>query len=509
MKLQPALIFGEHMILQRDQKIRIWGTSAENDTVTVRLHDQCASSVTVRGNWMVELNEEKACERTSMTISSRVTEETITFNDVAIGEVWLAGGQSNMEFIMKYDVNCEETMQLDDDDSLRYLCYPHVAFNGFLEFESMPAEGFWRKWTTAENRKQFSAIGAYMALILRKKLNVPVGIIGCNWGGSPAAAWTDIEDVRNNPAMAEIIKWHEDACNNTNWAKYISASDIRPAEQTPEQKDFNDRFMMGEDMSEFFRNFDPSKLPPVDFAPYNPGPRSIVRPGGLYENMLKKVAPYSIRGVIWYQGEDDDARNWADFYDESMVTMINSWRKLWGWDFPFYQIELAPFQGISFNGAKKYALMRHLQHEASERLKDVTDICILDAGDRMNVHPRRKKMVGERLGRIVMKHTYGDDSLTADCPVMKEAVRNNDEIAISFENAAEGMVINGNIHMWMTVRTEGRDIAYEADVKGNVLTLHGDFRDRKIRIEYCETNYCEAVLYNSEGNPAFGFTLEV
>lgn len=153
--------------------------------------------------------------------------------------------------------------------------------------------------------------------------------------------------------------------------------------------------------------------------------------------------------------------------------------------------------------------MRHLQHDASERLEDVTDICILDAGDIMNIHPRRKKMVGERLGRIVMKHTYGDDSLTADCPIVTAAERNEDEVVIRFDNAAEGMKINGNIHMWMTVRSDGTDIPYQAVAEGNKLSIHGDFRDRKIRIEYCETNYCEAVLFNSEGNPAFGFTLEV
>ena len=507
MRLQPALIFGEHMVLQRDQKIRVWGTSAENDTVTVTLNSQKAYGKCIRGEWSVTLDEEKACERTAMTISSEVTGETITFNDVAIGEVWLAGGQSNMEFILKYDTSCEQTMLLEDDESLRYFCYPHSPFLGFMEKDPVEAEGFWRKWTTPENRKQFSAVGAYMALILREKLNVPVGIIGCNWGGTPASAWTNIEDVKNNPALSEIIRWHEEACKNTDWAKYIPASEIRAPEQTPQQKDFNDRFMMGEDMSEFFKNFDPSKLPKVDFAPFNPGPRSNVRPGGLYENMLRKVAPYAIKGVIWYQGEDDDARNWADFYDESMVTMINSWRKLWGWDFPFYQIELAPFQGVSFTAAKKYDIMRHNQHNAANRLQDVHEVCILDAGERMNIHPRRKKMVGERLGRIVMKHTYGDDSLTADCPELISAERNGNEIKLNFANSAEGMEIRGDLHECLLINGQ---TDYEAAVINGQIILYGSFSNPDgLVIKYCESNYCEAVLYNSEGNPAFGFTAEV
>ena len=98
MKLQPAALFGEHMILQRDSELKIWGTSAEHDTVTVELNGQKASAPVVNGEWLVTLQPEAACFRTSMTLSSLITEETITFRDVAIGEVWLATGQSNMEF---------------------------------------------------------------------------------------------------------------------------------------------------------------------------------------------------------------------------------------------------------------------------------------------------------------------------------------------------------------------------------------------------------------------------
>ena len=509
MKLQPAALFGEHMILQRDSELKIWGTGAEHDTVTVELNGQKVSAPAVNGEWLVTLQPEAACFQTSMTISSLITEETITFRNVAIGEVWLATGQSNMEFLMKYDYDLPETKELPDDEYLRCYTTPQNAYIGYSELDSRPAQGFWRKWNTYDNRINFSAVGAYMGMILRKKLNVPVGIISCNWGGTPVAAWTAMEDIKSNPAMEPVLKWHEDACNTINWPKYMAASDVKPAPISPQQQRFNDRFMMGEDMSEFFKNFDPSKLPPVDFAPYNPGPRSIVRPAGLYENMLKKTAPYAIKGAVWYQGEDDDAREWVDFYDESMKTMVASWRKLWGWQFPFFQIELAPFRGFGVTGAKKYDILRHKQHKAAEETADMYDVCILDAGEEFNIHPRHKKIVGERLGRIVMKHVYGDDSLVADCPELKTATGNGDVITLSFENRAAGLRIKGCLRGALKVTADGEAVEFEAEINEDRLIIRGQFENKKVRIEYCEANYAPAVLFNSEGNPVYGFTCEV
>ncbi len=508
MKLQPALIFGEHMVLQRDKEIKIWGTSAEDDIVSVRLNEQLVKTQAVNGDWMVTLKPEEANNKTSMEISSELTGEKICFNDIAIGEVWLAGGQSNMEFIMKYDFDFETTKKLPDDELLRSFTYPQVAYKGVLEDNSHPEQGFWRLWKNENDRQYLSAVATYAAMILRKKLDVPVGIIVCNWGGTPAAAWAAMEDIKNEEALKKILDWHEEGVKNTDWVKYYNASEAKQEPVSEQQKAFNDRFMMGEFGKEFFENFDPSTMPVLDYAPYNPGPRSVVRPAGLYENMLCKVAPYAIRGFLWYQGEDDDARDWYDIYDVSMKTMIGSWRKLWNEELPFYQIELAPFRGVGVTAAKKYDLIRHKQEKVSKELKDVYEVCILDAGEEYNIHPRHKKMVGERLGHIVMKHSYDDDSLTADCPRVIEAKKDKD-IIISFDNSADGLVINGDLKEYLIVSHNNEKIDYEARTEKDKLILSGDFPEDKLTIKFCETNYCIDPLYNSEGSPVFGFTLEV
>ena len=206
MKLQPALIFGEHMVLQRDKEIKVFGTTAVGDTVTVTLCDETVSAPAEDGVWEVTLSKKNACDKTTMTISSKVTEETIEFKDVAIGEVWLAGGQSNMEFLMKFDYDFEETAKLPDDNKLRYFCYPQTAFKGFLETENnCPNWGFWRKWDDVENRKQFSAVATYAAMILRKKLDVPVGIVACNWEERPRLHGPNAKTWKPTPHLSPYL----------------------------------------------------------------------------------------------------------------------------------------------------------------------------------------------------------------------------------------------------------------------------------------------------------------
>ena len=171
MKLRPALIFGEHMVLQRQKPIPVWGQSVRGDEITVtlgevsvstRAGDNRVSDAERSGLWEVTLPAMEACEKTSMTIASRITGETITFSDIAIGEVWLAGGQSNMEFLLKYDSQFEEMLEDPEDDLFRYFRYPQANFEGCLEKDPYPDDGFWRSFTSKEDRGFFSAPGAYM-----------------------------------------------------------------------------------------------------------------------------------------------------------------------------------------------------------------------------------------------------------------------------------------------------------------------------------------------------------
>lgn len=507
MKLTVASIFGEHMVLQRDKEITIWGTSISNDEITVELNGQIQTTTTNKTKWKVIFPPMEASFKTTMNISSKKLGEVISFNDIAIGEVWLAGGQSNMEFIVKYDVDATSLLEEEDDHYLRCYTVAQAPFTGFLEKDETPKWDYWKLWEDADERKEFSAVATYMGRILRKKLGVPVGVISCNWGGTPALAWTSLEEIKANPKFEVILKWQEEALKNLNWSSYISTSEMPTPEPTPDMLEFQENFMMGKDMSEFFKKGIPPMNPDI-YSPYLPGPRSCIRPAGLYDSMICKIAPYGIRGAIWYQGEDDDARDWVDFYDESMKALIKSWRTLWKDEFPFFQVELAPFEGIGPTGAKIYDVLRHKQFKATSETDNAYDVCILDVGEQFNIHPRRKAKVGRRLAHLALKHVYGDSSLVADMPIAIKAEKNSDSIIITFENIADGLHIENDLNDVLIVLKDSEKIEYTAEVTKDQLVLKGDF-EGDITIKYCESNYCVASLFNSEDNPVFGFTFEV
>lgn len=508
MKLQPALLFGENMILQRRKPIPVWGRSVRDDTVTVTLNGIAAEATATAGKWQVELPPMEAAEQVTMTISSAITGEKLCFTNVAIGEVWLAGGQSNMEFLLKYDEGIDAMQATPNDPSFRYFRYPQANFVGCLEKEPYPDDGFWRTWTCKQNRDFFSGPAAYMGRALRETLGVPVGFIGCNWGGTPAAAWTAMEDIEANPALAPVLQWHAESCAAVNYPVYYGTSDLPEPEPDPEHQKRMDYLMMGGDFS---------KLPPmpmpdfsrIPYTPFMPGPRACIRPAGLYDNILRNIAPYGVRGAIWYQGEDDDFRGWVDFYDESMKTLIQSWRKLWGFEMPFLQVELAPFRGSGFNGAKDYPKMRTMQRSAADAMPGVHDICIMDSGDAMNIHVRKKGPVGNRLALLARKYVYGEQALLADSPRAAEAVRQGSEIHIRFDYAGDGLYIRGDMASVLEITADGETVTADAEVAGNMLTLRSEAfaGAAQITVKFAEQNYCEDPLFSSADLPAFPFTM--
>lgn len=512
MKLQPALIFGEHMVLQRGEPIPVWGRSVRDDKITVTLGGASAETAAAGGLWRVELPPMEATERTVLSIESALTGERIVFEDVAVGEVWLAGGQSNMEFLLKYDECAGEMYASADDPGLRYFRYPQANFTGCVEMNAYPDDGFWRSWSGRENKGMFSGPSAYMGRKLREALGVPVAFIGCSWGGTPAAAWTAMEDIKANPTLEPILKWHEDECGKIDLAQYYALSDAPVPDPTPEERARNDSFMMGEGLEEFFKSMADMPPPPLpDYSPFVPGPRACIRPAGLYDNILCKLAPYAVRGAIWYQGEDDDARGWYSFYGESMKTLIRSWRKLWNKELPFLQVELAPFEGVGFTAAKDYPAIRRGQRAAMDALPGVHNVCIMDSGDRINIHVRRKKPVGERLALLARRFVYGEADLLAESPRFTAAERYGSTVVIRFQNAGDGLVLRGGVEDVLQITADGESVSAGVSVQGDKLILTADvFAGAKaVRIEFAEKNFCVDPLFNSSGLPAFPFTAEV
>lgn len=507
MKLKPAIVFGENMVLQRSKPINVWGVCAGGDIVDVKLGDNVATCESNRGKWSVTLPAMEACEKIEMTISARNTGEKIVFSNVAIGEVWLAGGQSNMEFLFKYDVNAADLIPTANDPLLRFFDMPEVTYAGHYDLGYFENYGFWREWRP-QDAQWFSAVGYYFARKLREQFNVPVAILGCNYGGTVSSAWTDMETLKNNPDLQPVLDFFNDAYAKVDVREYEEAIMANTLRDPEIMQPMLDKLMMGE-KPEFPANFmkrDPNAPKPIFF--YN-GPKSQNAPSCLYNNMLKAVMPYSIRGFIWYQGESDEDHGWASFYDKSIAAMIDCWRKGWGGEeLPFLQVMLAPFDGWGTAKAKEYPLLRKMQLKACEDNANVYCACIMDAGDAENIHPRRKQPAGERLALLAKKYVYGIEGIEADSASPIGAEFADGKVVVTLKNVAGGLVADGNVK---TVRAfvDGAEVECTAVAEGDkVIVDSAAFADAKTaEIRFAEENYCEPNLVGGTGLPVFPFTV--
>ena len=507
MKLIPAIVFGSNMILQRNKPIAVWGKCAAGDIVKVTLGEHTVSCVSEHGKWQVTLPAMEACESISMRIEAEKYGEFIVFENIAIGEVWLAGGQSNMEFLLKYDVNAADLISAANDPLLRFFDMPEVSFAGHYELGWFEQYGFWRSWRP-EDAPWFSAVGYYFARQLREKLHVPVGILGCNYGGTVSSAWTDKETLQSNGELRPVLDMYEKSLSTLNYPEYNRALEASVLRDPSIMQAMLDRLMMGEKMQFTPPSLSDPNAPKPIFMFL--GPQSQNAPSVLYENMLKAVMPYSIRGFIWYQGESDEDHGWTSFYDKSIKAMIECWRKGWGEELPFLQVMLAPFWGWGMARAKEYPLLRKMQLKACSDVPQTYCACIMDAGDAENIHPRRKQPAGERLALLARKYVYGDENLDAWSPRATAAAFEGNNVVVSFSDSAGGLTAEDGVKTIKAFIGDSEVENITAIAKGDkVIVSSPDFTDSKtVLIQYAEENYCEPNLVGGTGLPAFPFTIK-
>lgn len=206
--LHTAFIFQDHMILQRDKRACIWGTADAEAEVSVSIQGRIFETVADKeGNWKVFLGPLQTSFSEEMSVVSK--EDRIVFHDVQIGEVWVAGGQSNMEFYMRYDSDFDGEKEQCHNNNIRFFDYPEVSYVGQIdEADYGKNYGFWRK-TESEQLEWFSAVGYYFAKDLQEKYHIPVGIIGCNWGGTLACAWMSREAVIEGGGQVYLDEYNE------------------------------------------------------------------------------------------------------------------------------------------------------------------------------------------------------------------------------------------------------------------------------------------------------------
>ena len=494
--MQLPLIIQDGMVLQRRTPACVWGTAREGSLVVVTLAGETAHAVATGGAFSVYLPPMEAGSRLTLTVSA--DGETISMGGVAVGEVWLAGGQSNMEFLLRDDAEVAGELAVDLPD---VRCYevPKIAYPGQENDRDYSKVGIWRK-ARGEEAKYFTAVGYYFAKKLHAELDVPVGIVNCTWGGTSASAF-----LAESYLTGALKPYLERAAETQ--AKLDPATEqerYRKLQHTMDNMPFDNSMS----------NLAPIKPDPemmasmADMGALFLSRYSPFRPCGLYETMLKPTAPYTVSGVIWYQGESDAA--YADTYEQLMQAMIGCWRNLWRAELPFLIVQLASFEEMM--EPLDFVPIRAAQDQLTRSCEKTWLACAMDVGMRYDIHPKHKRPIGERLALQALSKVYGR-AVLADSPAPEGAKREGDTLVVRFAHAGSGLVCRGEAPETLEVVADEIALsAFTASVGGNEIRIIApELADAKsVTLAFCQHPYCIDNVYNSANLPMlpFVYTLE-
>jgi len=510
-----AEIFQNGMLFQREKEIVLWGNAEPGITVTATFYKEGVSKPFLHGKneadrnglFLITLPPQKAGEgyRLCITFESADT-EPILLKNIGFGDIWLAGGQSNMEFFLKYDCDWEATKKLPRNPKIRMYNVPQRAFEGHTTHNKM-GYGYWFD-DTDPGLTCFSAPAYSFARNIQSAIKIPIGIIGCNWGGSSASAWVPEEALRT-PPLDRYLKEYEEAVSGIPPEKVASESLSAWAFEDSEQHsaDF-EPLLYGRDRDWQLQYIQAhADDPAVPMGPYN-----FNRPCGLYYTMLSGLIPFSIKGVLWYQGESD-AGDHAFMYDKLLTALIENWRKEWNDTFPFLIVQLAPFGKWLDYDNRDYAIVREKQAFVSRNLTNVFMVSIMDLGSYYDIHPKEKMEVGRRLALLARGHVYREKDLLCDAPEAVKAVFLKDrQIVITFRHG-DGLTLNNEKTDWK-IHMQNQDIQPEkVIIKENlaVLTLPDSVSEDQIPlfVSLGWDDYAEIHLYNRAGLSAKPFMIKI
>lgn len=501
--LQINRVFSDHMVLQREKEIRIWGTCSENVPITAQL-----AGVTVKAKqngdiWTAVFPPMQGKKGQTLTI--RCKNDVIEINDVNIGEVWIAAGQSNMEFYMKYDAEVLQEKQKCRQYDIRFYDIPETCYPGQENDFDYSRMGFWRK-CNAEDLDYFSAVAYYFAKEINEDLDVPIGIIGCNRGASAASAWMSREILEKNGQV-----WLNEYADMEDTGKQLE--EFKKSREADTGNPFG-----SPDQEELLYGISREKQ--MDIMASMPEEMKVVRPafnnrpGCLYQFMLKQIVPYTIRGILWYQGENDVQH--ADLYKEIFRDLISFWRSLWKETIPFVCVQLAPFEEWLMCRGDQFPIIRQAQKEVADEEEGVYLISSSDAGMRYDIHPKMKRPIGERLALCARKYIY-NEPVHADAPEPDKIWTDGRTLMLHFKHDGEYLEIHGKclnaLKIFEYAGTKLKETGFTKEdihIKNNILMVPLDTWDgkKKLRVEYAQCGYYEVNLYSNYGIPALPFVIE-
>jgi sialate O-acetylesterase len=476
--VKPHSLFSDGAVLQRGRSIPVWGTADEGERVTVTLQDSKSETVCRDGRWRIDLPTMKVGGPFEMIIAGK---NTITLTNVLIGEVWIASGQSNMDMVVADCDRAPEEIAHANHPRLRLCKVPRQAAD---EVQSTVKVS----WQECSPRTvgTISGVGYFFARDLHASLNVPIGLIDAAYGGTPAEAWMSPEAVQSRPEFRPILDEYAQQVRDSPRAMAQYHADIATWDKTAAEAKLKG-----------------SALPPRPQLPM--GPHNWRRPFGLYRGMIAPLAPYAMRGVIWYQGERNTPR--AKQYRTLFPALIADWRKLWQQgDFPFLFSQLAPF-GMPLKEPREsmWAELREAQLLTSQTVPHTAMAVITDVGDEKDIHPKRKQPVGARLALAARAIAYGEN-VPCRGPTYRSHEVKGDRIILTFSDVGAGLECRGDeLQGFAICGADKKFVNAKATIVGDCVEVHEPQVTQPIAVRFGWAEYPVVNFWNKDGLPASPF----
>ena len=483
----PSVI-GDNMVLQRDMQIPIWGWASPGEEITVTLgtEDEATESLfsttivaDTEGNWRTKLSAMDAGGPYILKINGS---NTLELTNVLIGEVWVCSGQSNMEWSVRASKDADAEIAAANYPTIRLFDVPRKP-SGLLQDD---VEADWSE-TTPETIENFSAVAYYFGRKLHKNLNVPIGLINTSWGGTRIEPWTPPAGFDSVPTLESISKEIQEA-----------HADYR--QQLPEKMKEIEAWI-AETREALKTDARLTQIPENRHSL-----RHHARPTGLYNGMVYPIVPYAVRGAIWYQGESNLRDGMR--YHEKMKALINGWREVWGQgDFPFYFVQLAPFNYGGWIGDPFFLPQIWEAQTATLSVPNTGMAVTTDIGNLKDIHPQNKQEVGRRLALWALAKTYGREDVTYSGPLYKSMTVDGNIIRLSFDFVEGGLMARGEEPLtWFEIAGEDKQfVEAKATIDGNTILVSSDTVANPIAVRFGWHQNAEPNLVNKEGLPASPF----
>jgi len=480
--VKPNSLFSKNMVLQRGVPVPVWGTANDGEKVTVEFMGQKVSTVAKDGKWLVKLKALKVNSKpTAMTISG---ENTITIENILVGEVWVCSGQSNMEVSISSKAPLPITNVKEEIAAANYpeIRQYHIAKKG----SDTLVNDANTNWVVCDTTtvKDFTAVGYFFGRDLYKSLKVPIGLLFTAWGGTPAENWTTRASMEANPELKTLVEAYEKA------KKYYP--------QALDSFNRNKATIMAKWAADTLgASIAHKKIPLRPTAPRNPEGGA----GGLYNAMINPLIPYAIKGVIWYQGESNASR--AKQYLTLFPTMITDWRRNWNQDkFPFLFVQIAPHIAMTPE-------IREAQLLTLGKVSNTAMAVITDCGDSINIHPAFKQPVGNRLSLAARALAYGE-KLEYSGPLYKGFEVKGNTIEISFTHVGKGLMAKDGALKGFTITADGKKfVPATGEIKGDKVIISSPEVATPTAARYGWSTFQRVNLFNEDGLPASPFRTDV